>query len=149
MAAKDVKEYYFKLIAQKAELDADLADFEEALKNGFITEEQMQAAKDELIPYQINLDRLTYIMYLLELPNRKAKKAKFANQNKKILNELEKRKADAETAWETFGEAEEWTTSTLKKHYPRWQLSATAANTQQPKPKSDGNPSGFPIAYRR
>lgn len=94
MAVKDVKKYYFKLIAQKAELEADLADFEEALKSGFITEEQMQAAKDELIPYQINLDRLTYIMYLLELPNRKAKKAKFAKQNKKILNELEKRKAD-------------------------------------------------------
>ena len=97
MAAKDVKEYYFKLIAQKAELEADLADFEEALKNGFITEEQMQAAKDELIPYQINLDRLTYIMYLLELPNRKTKKAKFANQNKKVLNELEKRKADEQS----------------------------------------------------
>ena len=97
MAVKDVKEYYFKLIAQKAELEADLADFEEALKNGFITEEQMQAAKDELIPYQINLDRLTYIIYLLELPNRKAKKAKFANQNKKVLNELEKRKADEQS----------------------------------------------------
>ena len=97
MAVKDVKEYYFKLIAQKAELEADLADFEEALKSGFITEEQMQAAKDELIPYQINLDRLTYIMYLLELPNRKAKKAKFAKQNKKILNELEKRNADEQS----------------------------------------------------
>lgn len=97
MAVKDVKEYYFKLIAQKAELEADLADFEEALKNGFITEEQMQAAKDELIPYQINLDRLTYIIYLLELPNRKTKKAKFAKQNKKILNELEKRNADEQS----------------------------------------------------
>ena len=97
MAAKDVKEYYFKLIAQKAELEADLADFEEALKNGFITEEQMQAAKDELVPYQINLDRLTYIMYLLELPNRKAKKAKFAKQNKKILDELGKRNADEQS----------------------------------------------------
>ena len=97
MAARDVKEYYFKLIAQKAELEADLADFEEALKNGFITEEQMQAAKDELIPYQINLDRLTYIMYLLELPNRKAKKAKFVKQNKKILDELGKRNADEQS----------------------------------------------------
>lgn len=97
MAVKDVKEYYFKLIAQKAELEADLADFEEALKNGFITEEQMQAAKDELVPYQINLDRLTYIMYLLELPNRKAKKAKFAKQNKKILDELGKRNADEQS----------------------------------------------------
>ena len=97
MAAKDVKEYYFKLIAQKAELEADLADFEEALKNGFITEEQMQAAKDELIPYQINLDRITYIIYLLELPNRKTKKAKFAKQNKKILDELGKRNADEQS----------------------------------------------------
>ena len=97
MAARDVKEYYFKLIAQKAELEADLADFEEALKNGFITEEQMQAAKDELIPYQINLDRLTYIIYLLELPNRKTKKAKFAKQNKKILDELGKRNADEQS----------------------------------------------------
>ena len=97
MAARDVKEYYFKLIAQKAELEADLADFEEALKNGFITEEQMQVAKDELIPYQINLDRLTYIMYLLELPNRKTKKAKFAKQNKKILDELGKRNADEQS----------------------------------------------------
>ena len=97
MAARDVKEYYFKLIAQKAELEADLADFEEALKNGFITEEQMQAAKDELIPYQINLDRLTYIMYLLELPNRKAKKAKHNKANKKIIEALKDRKADAES----------------------------------------------------
>ena len=97
MAARDVKEYYFKLIAQKAELEADLADFEEALKNGFITEEQMQAAKDELIPYQINLDRLTYIVYLLELPNRKTKKAKFTKQNKKILDELERRNADEQS----------------------------------------------------
>ena len=97
MAARDVKEYYFKLIAQKAELEADLADFEEALKNGFITEEQMQAAKDELVPYQINLDRLTYIIYLLELPNRKTKKAKFAKQNKKILDELIKRNADEQS----------------------------------------------------
>ena len=97
MAARDVKEYYFKLIAQKAELEADLADFEEALKNGFITEEQMQAAKDELIPYQINLDRITYIIYLLELPNRKAKKVKFTKQNKKILDELGKRNADEQS----------------------------------------------------
>ena len=97
MAARDVNEYYFKLIAQKAELEADLADFEEALKNGFITEEQMQAAKDELIPYQINLDRITYIIYLLELPNRKAKKAKFVKQNKKILDELGKRNADEQS----------------------------------------------------
>ena len=94
MAVRDIKEYYYKLQAQKAELEADIADFEEALRNGFITEEQVQAAKDELIPYQINMDRLTYIMYLLELPARKSKQAKFAKQNKKVLDELKSRAAD-------------------------------------------------------
>ena len=94
MAVRDVREYYFKLQAQKAELEADLADFDEALKIGFITEEQVEAAKEELIPYQINLDRLTYVMYLLELPARKRKKARFDRQNEKLLAELRKRKAD-------------------------------------------------------
>ncbi len=96
MSVRDVKEYYFKVQAQAAELEADLADFNEALKNGFITEEQVQAAKEELIPYQINLDRLTYIMYLLELPAKKSKKAKYNKQNKKLLEELHKRGADAD-----------------------------------------------------
>ena len=36
-------------------------------------------------------------MYLLELPNRKTKKAKFAKQNKKILDELGKRSADEQS----------------------------------------------------
>ena len=97
MAVRDVREYYFKLQAQKEELEADLADFDEALKNGFITEEQVQAAKDELIPYQINLDRLAYVMYLLELPARKTKQAKHNKQNKKLLDEFKARNADEES----------------------------------------------------
>ena len=97
MAVRDVREYYFTMQAQKEQLEADIADFEEALKNGFITEEQVQAAKDELIPYQINLDRLTYIMYLLELPARKIKQAKCNKQNKKLLDELKARNADVES----------------------------------------------------
>jgi len=97
MAVRDVREYYFKLQAQKAELEADIADFEEALRNGFITEDQMQAAKDELVPYQINLDRLTYIMYLLEAPAKNSKKVRYVKQNKKILDELKKRKADEDS----------------------------------------------------
>jgi len=100
MAARDIKEYYYKIQAQKLEMEADLADFEEALKNGFITEEQVQAAKEELIPYQINYDRLTYIMYLLELPNRKSKKAKYNRQNKKLLNELKARNADGDAVFD-------------------------------------------------
>ena len=94
MAVKDVKKYYFKMAAQYLEMKNDLADFEEALKSGFITEDQMQAAIEEVNALQINYDRLTYIMYLLELPNRQTKHKKHNNANKKVLKALKERKAD-------------------------------------------------------
>lgn len=93
MAVKDVKEYYFKMFAQYLEMKNDLADFEQALKDGFITEDQMQAAIEEVVAVQQNYDRLTYIMYLLELPNRKSKQSKYHRANKKVYNELSSRKA--------------------------------------------------------
>lgn len=97
MAVKDVKEYYYKMLAQYLEMKNDLADFEEALKNGFITEDQMQTALEEVNALQLNYDRLTYIMYLLELPNRRSKHARHNKANKKILDALKDRKADIES----------------------------------------------------
>ena len=97
MAVKDVKDYYFKMLAQYLEMKNDLADFEQALKDGFITEDQMQAAIEEVNTLQLNYDRLTYIMYLLELPNRRSKHARHNKANKKVLGALKDRKADAES----------------------------------------------------
>ena len=97
MAVKDVREYYFTMQAQLLEMKADLADFEEALKNGFITEDKMQAAIEEVAALQLNYDRLTYIMYLLEMPNRASKKAKYNKANKKLVAEFKNRKADVES----------------------------------------------------
>jgi len=94
MAARDVKEYYYKMQAQYLEMKADLADFEVALKAGNITEGQMRAAMDEVAALQLNYDRLTYVMYLLELPARKQKQAKCARANKKVLDALSRRHAD-------------------------------------------------------
>jgi len=94
MAVRDVREYYFKMLEQYLEMKNDLADFEIALKAGNITEDQMQAAMEEVNALQLNYERLTYIMYLLELPARKSKQAKHNRANKKILNALKDDKAD-------------------------------------------------------
>jgi hypothetical protein len=96
MAIRDVKEYYFKMLGQYTEMKADIADFEQALKDGFITEEQLQAAIDEVYKVQQNYDRLTYIMYLLSLPNRKSKQPRYNKINKKLVDGFEARKATAE-----------------------------------------------------
>lgn len=97
MAIKDVKEYYFKMLGQYMEMKADMADFEQALKDGFITEEQLQAAMEEVNKVQQNYDRLTYIMYLLELPRKDSKKVRYNNSNRKLVAAFKERKADIES----------------------------------------------------
>ena len=97
MAIKDVKCYYYQMQAQYLEMKADLADFEQALQDGFITEEQLVAAKEEVVKIKNNYDRLSYIMYLLDMPNRKSKKDAYVRQYKPILDELVKLGADIDS----------------------------------------------------
>jgi hypothetical protein len=95
MALRDVKEYYFKMLGQYLEMKEDLADFEQALKDGFITEEQMQVAFDEVTRVQQNCERLGYILYLFELPNKKAKKVKHNKMHAQLIDLFKNKKADA------------------------------------------------------
>lgn len=97
MALKDVKKYYYDVQAQLIAAKEDLADFNEEVQKGNITEDKLTAILDELDLMQINYDRLTYIMYLFELPNRPHKKKRFKQikNNIAIENELSNRNATA------------------------------------------------------
>lgn len=97
MAVRDVRQYYYTVLSQYLEEKQNLADFEEALKEGFITEEQMQEAIDTVADLETNYYRLTYIMYLLDLPSSKKKKPVYVRQYKKILDELKKLGADIDS----------------------------------------------------
>jgi hypothetical protein len=94
MAIKDVRHYYYTMLVQYLEEKQNLADFEEALREGLITEEQMQEALDNVAALETNYYRLAYIMHLLDMPNRKDKKAGYVKQHKVILEELKKLGAD-------------------------------------------------------
>ena len=89
MANKDVKQYYYTMLNQYLEMKADLADFEQALKDGYITESQLEAAKAEILTIEQNYERLSYVMYLLEMPNRPNKKALFNRRNKDLVQHFE------------------------------------------------------------
>lgn len=88
MAIKDVRQYYYTMLAQYLEEKQNLADFEDALKDGLITEDQMQEALDTVACLETNYHRLAYIMFLLDMPNRSTKKANYLKQHKAILDEL-------------------------------------------------------------
>jgi hypothetical protein len=94
MAIKDVRQYFYTMLDQYLEEKHNLADFEIALKDGLITEEQMQEAIQTVSSLETNYHRLAYIMYLFDMPNRKEKKAVYIQQHKTILKELEALGAD-------------------------------------------------------
>ena len=81
MAIKDVKIYYYNMLGQYLEMKDDLKDFEQALKDGHITEDKLADVTKDVEDLQNNYARLSFIMYLLELPSRKNKKEKFKKSN--------------------------------------------------------------------
>ena len=97
MAVKDVKNYFYTMLCQYIEEKQNLADFEEALKEGNITQDQMQEVMENVANLEANYHRLVYIMYLLEMPNRKEKKADYVKQYKPILEELKRLGADIDS----------------------------------------------------
>lgn len=97
MAVKDVRNYYYTMLSQYIEEKQNLADFEEALKEGNITEDQMHEALSVVSELETNYHRLTYIMYLLAMPNRKSKKSDYVKQHKVILEELMRLGADIDS----------------------------------------------------
>ena len=97
MAIKDVRDYYHSMLAQYLEEKQNLDDFAEALKDGLITEEQLQEVTEIVADLEKNYYRLTYIMYLLNMPNRPSKKAGYARQQKNVREGLHDLNADEES----------------------------------------------------
>ena len=97
MALRDLREYYFTLLAQQQEMEADLNDFNEALKNGYITEDRLAEVKDEVERIKVNRDRVAWCLYLLEKPNKPAKKPKYDKANKALLQNFQDNKADTDS----------------------------------------------------
>ncbi len=84
MAVKDVKKYYLDVVKQYVELKQDLHDYETAVKNGNITEDRLTEVKENINNIKENVDRIAYIVYLLERPNRKSKKKNYSEQHSSL-----------------------------------------------------------------
>lgn len=97
MAIKDVRNYFYTMLIQYVEEKQNLEDFAEALKNGLITEEQMEDVMANVTELENNYHRLAYIMYLFDMPNRQDKKAKYIKQNKVLLDEFKRLGVDLDS----------------------------------------------------
>lgn len=97
MALSDVKEYYVKTLSQYTEVKENLADFEQALKDGYITEDKLESEIEDVARIKENVDRLAYILYLFNLPKRKDKKKKYKQANESLEEYFKELKADSQS----------------------------------------------------
>lgn len=100
MAIRDFKEYLYGVQKHYSEAKADLVDFDEALKNGFMSENQVQYAKDDFALIDANYQRLLYVDFLLNMPSRKRKKYMRRKKVRATLKQAKLNKADAKSVLE-------------------------------------------------
>lgn len=90
MSVKHVKDYYNQICSQYHEMIEDIKDLEREAEQGLIEPERIDRLKDQVAPIKQNYERWSYMMFLLNQPNRKKKIKKYQQQNKKLLEHLEK-----------------------------------------------------------
>lgn len=85
MAVKHVKEYVDQVSNQYQEMLSELKDFEKLAEENMFSPERLDQIKETIKPLKDNYERWSYMMYLLNLPNRKSRQPKYHKQNKKLL----------------------------------------------------------------
>ena len=73
MAIADFNEYFYKMERDRFEAKNNLADFEEAVKNGNITEDKLQEVYKRFEIVDTNYQTTAFIKFLLKRRKRKTK----------------------------------------------------------------------------
>ena len=93
MAIRDFNLYLVNVQAQVLATKNDLADFEQGLKDGHVTEQQVEDLRAEYQRMDDNYQRLLYVGYLLELPKPKWRKKRFRRKHDDLEIYLDKANA--------------------------------------------------------
>lgn len=93
MAIRDFNLYLANVQAQVLATKNDLADFEQGLKDGYVTEQQVEDLRAEYQRLDDNYQRLLYVGYLLELPKSKWRKKRFRRKHDDLEIYLDKANA--------------------------------------------------------
>ena len=80
MSVKHINRYYQQICDQYSQMVAELKDFEKEAEEGLFPPEKIDQIKISIEPLKVNYERWSYMMYLLNLPNKPAKKKKYERQ---------------------------------------------------------------------
>ena len=88
MAVKHVKEYYNKIADQYVEMLDNLKEMQKAYELGQVSQEQFENLKKIVEPLKSNYERISWIMYLLAIPQRDKKVKKWKKQDYMRVSEI-------------------------------------------------------------
>lgn len=90
MSKKHVEEYYAKMVADYTEMKTVLEELQknatEDTANNYIN--QINMIKEQVQLLEANYKRLSYIMFLLNAPNKKSKEDRYFKREQKKLNDI-------------------------------------------------------------
>lgn len=90
MAKKHFEKYYEEICAQYHEMNNDIKEMEEQVQTGMVKPEFLDRLKATIAPIYNNWRTVNYIKFLLDMPNKKNKKAAYENRNKQFLQNCKK-----------------------------------------------------------
>ena len=73
MSRKHVEDYFNQVCEDYHEMVQTLKDMEDECNNGLVPPERVEQLKNMLEPIKTNYARISYIMFLLNMPNKKEK----------------------------------------------------------------------------
>ena len=98
MALRDVKDYFYSLQTSYLNMKELVEQLDAELKAGNVQECQVEQSRILLQAIKTNYDRLAYVLFLFEKPNRQSKAKKYANNtsNKALESYFKKNNATKE-----------------------------------------------------
>lgn len=89
MSVKDVHKYYEDVCNQYKELLSELKDMEDMVSKDLATPELYEQLKQTAQPVLSNYQTISWIIFLLNKPNKKSKQKKYKKQFSKLINSLD------------------------------------------------------------
>ena len=91
MAVKHIVEYYNQVCDQYLLLQEELKDFQKEVENGLVEPERIETLKQVIEPVKNNYMTLSWIMYLLNQPQRDSKERAYQKRMKTFTEKLDKK----------------------------------------------------------
>lgn len=91
MSVKHIKEYYEKISNDYAEMLDVVHELEEEVSNNIISQEKLDEIVKSVEQLKDNYMRWSYMMYLLNMPNKKDKKKVYEKRLEKAMKNIPKK----------------------------------------------------------